>query len=267
MKKIVKRGHEIAISSANIECHGEFWGLYERNEWEENTFNIFDKYLDKNCAYLDIGGWIGPTVLYAAHLSKEVHAFEPNNLAYKLLLDNVSVNEKLSEKISCHNFGVSSKTEKCKFFVGESTTSASSIFENKFNKEKSIEIQLCSFSDTIKKIELEFSTVGFIKVDIEGGEYDLIPELLLYLEAASHFPTLYISFHAPFVFPKKKQSVLTRFKNKYKSKSHNKAILNLLTRYYKTVLLSDGTPVTDSSQLRDNKRFMEVVVANPKGGK
>lgn len=61
------------------------WFLEIYPTWEITTFEVFDKYLDKDKYYIDIGAWIGPTVLYAAQKTKRVIAFEPDNIAFNAL--------------------------------------------------------------------------------------------------------------------------------------------------------------------------------------
>lgn len=59
--------------------------------WEQNTFHILDYYQKQNGTYIDIGSWIGPTVMYASQLFDRVIAIEPDKLAYKRLVENLSV--------------------------------------------------------------------------------------------------------------------------------------------------------------------------------
>ena len=62
--------------------------------WEPYTFRILDVFLDRpTIPYLDIGAWIGPTVLYAARKVDRVWAIEPDRVAYAALLTNLRLNE------------------------------------------------------------------------------------------------------------------------------------------------------------------------------
>ncbi|PEC43110.1 hypothetical protein CON11_19670 [Priestia megaterium] len=38
------------------------WNEMHQNNWEEETFEIFDRFLNNEHSYIDIGAWIGPTV-------------------------------------------------------------------------------------------------------------------------------------------------------------------------------------------------------------
>lgn len=46
------------------------------------------KYCNKENTYIDIGAWIGPTVLYGACVSKHVYAIEPDPAAVSQLKKN-----------------------------------------------------------------------------------------------------------------------------------------------------------------------------------
>ena len=58
--------------------------LFYQN-WEKQTFQILDKFLEKNYSYIDIGSWIGTTALYACQLSRHCYAIEPNPISFKEL--------------------------------------------------------------------------------------------------------------------------------------------------------------------------------------
>jgi hypothetical protein len=81
----------------NLE-HIYVWQKY----WERNTHRIFDKFLDPRYSYIDIGAFIGATVLYGAHIAKKVYAIEPDPVAIKELEKNILLNPRLKEKIELH---------------------------------------------------------------------------------------------------------------------------------------------------------------------
>ena len=83
----------------------------------KNTTDIFDRYIDKNTIYIDIGAWIGPTLFYAAQLADKSIAIEADPVAFKRLSENLSINskEKWYTNISLINKVVSRKSGKIKF--------------------------------------------------------------------------------------------------------------------------------------------------------
>lgn len=72
--------HFIKLRPMKVEHYGksffvsgnpEYFFFWKNKSWERNTQKIFDKFLDSNHSYIDIGAWIGPTVLYGAQIAKK----------------------------------------------------------------------------------------------------------------------------------------------------------------------------------------------------
>lgn len=164
----------------------KFW-LNEYSRWEPYTFSILNKFLDKNKDYLDIGAWVGPTVLYAAHFARKVIAIEPDPVAYDILLRNIKLN-------SFSNIDAVNKA---------------------VTKHKSVYIEQCSFyGDSMSKTSLlpgkgpEIDGIGLdillnqgefslVKIDIEGYEFELIPD---YADIIHYYGIpIFVSLHSPFV--------------------------------------------------------------------
>ncbi len=76
-----------------------FWNNFYK--WEPDTFDIFDRFLNKQYSYLDIGAWIRPTVLYGVNRAKHVYAIEPDPIAYRELLKNIQLNPGISSNVTC----------------------------------------------------------------------------------------------------------------------------------------------------------------------
>jgi FkbM family methyltransferase len=55
-----------------------FYRKLEAGSWEPNTFRVLGENLDRTTVYIDIGGWIGVTPLWASHLAKQVIIVEPD---------------------------------------------------------------------------------------------------------------------------------------------------------------------------------------------
>ena len=69
----------------------QFWQKKYPN-WEKNIFNVFDKYLNKNKVFIDVGARTGATSMYGSRKSKHVYAVEDNVLLIKDLSLNLSNN-------------------------------------------------------------------------------------------------------------------------------------------------------------------------------
>ncbi len=70
----------------------DFWGLFASGRWEPETFEVLDRFLTPAGIYVDVGAWIGPTVLYAAPLCAHVLAVEPDPVAFEQLRRNLDLN-------------------------------------------------------------------------------------------------------------------------------------------------------------------------------
>ena len=162
--------------------------------WEPETFKIFDIFLDKNHSYIDLGAWIGPTVLYGCQNAKFCYAIEPDPVALKQLKNNVDLNPNLISRISFSNScvmdssGITYLTTKGEF--GDSCSSTT------FKKSsKSIKVP----STTLQQFFLDnrIADCNFIKIDIEGGEFTVLPTMQEFLEKEK--PTIHLSLHPPLI--------------------------------------------------------------------
>ena len=185
--KIQKNDKIFFVNSSQL---NHFWAQLQLNLWESNTFKIFDTFLDSNHSYIDLGAWIGPTVLYGCQKAKFCYAIEPDPVAFKQLKNNVDLNPNLISRISFSNScvmnssGITYLTTKGEF--GDSCSSTT------FQKSSSsIEVP----STTLEQFfhDNSIDDCNFIKIDIEGGEFSVLPNMSKLLEEKK--PTLHISLH------------------------------------------------------------------------
>lgn len=183
-----------------------FWEYSFKKDWEQATFNIFDKFLNENANYLDIGAWIGPTVLYGAHKAKHVYSIEPDPVAYKELTYNLQLNQDTIRNVTCINSALTPDSQVYRLYIkskyGDSETSL--IPSNSI--EDFIEVSGITITDLINTYNIK--DINFIKMDIEAGEYYIIPSMKLFLE--SQRPTLYLSLHPPKIKKEKDLIYLTQ---------------------------------------------------------
>ena len=87
----------------------EFWKKVNGNSWEKDTFRIFDRFIDTETVYFDIGAWIGPTLLYAGQKAGRSFGFEPDPVAFGILSENLSLNSDSvwAARITVYNKAVS----------------------------------------------------------------------------------------------------------------------------------------------------------------
>ena len=135
---------------------------YVKTRMGGNVLPIFDKYIKKGDIVLDIGASFGFYSLYASKKAKKVIAFEPIKRAYKLLLENVKNNS--IKNVTAHNCALGDTKKKAKLYLNRHCSGASSMVE------KSSYYELVD----IVPVDSIFSRADFVKMDVEGMEYQVL---------------------------------------------------------------------------------------------
>ena len=151
-----------------VEKHDDFWRAMAAGQWEESTLDAFDEFLPRAGTFVDIGGWIGPTSLYAARHCRRIIAFEPDPAAREEFTRNVALNG--LSGIEIRPEAMSAREGAARMWDGGSGQgqSISSLVHGRGTP----------FSvNTMTPAQLR-GLIGpdetyFIKMDIEGGEYDV----------------------------------------------------------------------------------------------
>ena len=201
-KKILinKNGKCFTVDSTKLRSY-KFWKGYVNEGWEPGTFKIFDKFLDKNHSYIDIGSYIGPTVLYGSQLAKHCFAIEPDPIAFQELKNNIELNDHLKSQITLSKYCISDSVGTTKLFTpgrledgGGSGSTLLPCAAGGFVNEDQMnfwEVQTTTVQQFIQSLSI--TDCNFIKIDIEGAEFDIIPSMSDYLKNKK--PTLYIEIH------------------------------------------------------------------------
>ena len=193
MKKIVKNRKEFFVA----DTFDNFWQFLQAGRWEESTFIVFDEFLDHRHSFIDMGAWIGPTVLYGVHLAKHCYAIEPDPPAFHNLEHNLSLNPDLAKKVTLFNGCVSDRCGDIPF--GSRTRLGDSGSSMLFGDGPgAIIVPALTPAGFCERFDVR--DVNFIKIDIEGAERLVLP--LLSEMFAPGKPTLHISLH-PFMYKDK----------------------------------------------------------------
>ncbi|MGG3282954.1 FkbM family methyltransferase [Paenibacillus solani] len=256
--QITKKGIDLNINlKKEYRQHYDFWTLYY-DKWEEATFNIFDRFLDENYNYLDIGSWIGPTVIVGAHKSNHVYAIEPNKLAFNELVGNISLNPLIKTKVTCINAALSPKSQSIKLYIRtDPSESMSSIVPNKQTGDY-YDVKGITFDQLL--IDNDIKNVNFIKMDIEAGEYQVLPTMRDYLE--KNKPILYLSMHPPFILDSAELQ-FRRHNDKFKHLEYLTERLMSSLDFYKYIYDSNGNLI-DANEVAKGKYFQSFVFSNEK---
>jgi FkbM family methyltransferase len=234
-----------------------YWSYINSIDWEPHTFAIFDRFVNKDSVVLDIGSWSGVLTLYAAKTAKEVHALDPDPVCFSELNVNVELNPAIAEKIKTYQTAISNTTETVRLSARDQYgASSSSILERKRDTENSLKLNTISFEEFLVKEHIQ--TVDFIKMDVEGAEFRILPSIGKALENMN-YPTLYVSFHYSFLNENMYHKYIpSRFLNKVFMRLENtfgfsifkkkirKEIENLFDdlNAYNYIYKSDGTPIS-----------------------
>ena len=165
-----------------------FW-VREYTTWEPETFEVFDRFLHKDKVFIDIGGWIGLTCIYASRKSKHVVVVEADPYSVRELVQNCSdnaTNITVIDKAVAPTLGET-------VYIGKNKYDPNSRLNNSMS-QVSIEHAPGSLPVLTTTVDsLLVPNVSLIKVDIEGGEEDILEDLYR-IYSTLHIP-VYVSFH------------------------------------------------------------------------
>jgi FkbM family methyltransferase len=184
---------ENSVSDQNL----LFWKNIYSN-WENETFQVFDKYLSQDKIFIDIGGWIGTTSMYGSRKSKHVYSIEADHKSFDDLTNNLKTN-------CCENYTLIKKAifnvDNIKIKFGKNTflpnskmnDSTSQIYSDDTVTNEYYLVETITIENLIKNYEINISEISLIKVDIEGGEENILNDLFD-IHIKYNIP-LYIRFH------------------------------------------------------------------------
>lgn len=192
-RRITKNGHTFNVaqrSPGSWEVRTDFWETMEDGRWEPFTFELFDKLLTPETTYLDLGAWLGPTVLYASRLCKQCYAFEPDPVAYVELLDNLFLNS----IVNVLPFQQAVMSHEGTAILGANGLGNSM---TRIGQEANrFEVSCITLRSFWEEFEEDLKGPVFLKMDVEGAEELILEDVELFREKK---PTLYLSTH-PFWF-------------------------------------------------------------------
>jgi FkbM family methyltransferase len=176
------------FSVSNADRFTSFWRFFNDGSWESSTLNIIKNNLNSDDVYIDIGAWVGPTVLTAASTGCTIYGYEPDPVAFAELQENISINQ--LEKINIQNCALFNHNGVMNFGSGRSTNLGDSV-SSLMNGEGAISVKVIDVSDEIKKSW--FVSAKMLKIDIEGAEYLTLPKMSNFLKERK--PIILLSIH------------------------------------------------------------------------
>jgi FkbM family methyltransferase len=195
--KIYKNNELFLIENDESNQNLSFWkNIY--SQWENETFKIFDKYLSKDKVFIDIGGWIGTTAMYGSRKSKHVYSIEADNNSFNDMMINFTTN--CTNNYTLINKAIFNINDiKIKFGKNihlqnsKMNDSTSQIYSDDIITNSCYLVDTITIENIIETYQINVSEISLIKVDIEGGEENILNEL--FDVHVKYSIPLYVSFH------------------------------------------------------------------------
>ncbi len=174
--------------------HPRFWRSVNRGRFEKVFYDTLDARLGQGDVYCDIGSWIGPTAIFAARRCREVHCFEPDPVAYPYLLQNIGRNG--LSNVRAYAVAIAARDGIVRMAshggnLGDSMTS----MMNTAGMSETAEVKAMRWDSWLK--EHRPGRIAFIKMDIEGAETEVVPDMMAWLQVER--PVLHLSVHGPWL--------------------------------------------------------------------
>lgn len=197
---ITRGAHSFAILDDPETRSWNFWEQqYASGVWEPETLSVIEDVLKDGGDYLDIGAWVGPTVLWAAQYADHVTALEPDPVAAGCLLANVGMNvNNVTIWPAAVTDGVEGSITMRSWRWGNSSSTIvphDQIFpwivaQPHIHQLDEVDVPAVDLADVIG---VAGDDLRLVKIDIEGGEEALVPRLDEF-----HCPII-LSLHLPWV--------------------------------------------------------------------
>ena len=199
-RRVVKGGVEFAVASGERADHDVFWDGYATAAWEPETVAVYEAIVRPGFRVVDVGGWIGPTVLLAAALGASVLAVEPDPVAAATLRRNVALNPGLVDRVTVLEAALDVMDGRAVLVSpspdgGDSLSSLAALPEQSWACEvETVSVETLLESPAARKAD-------FFKLDAEAAEYTIVPALREHIRAAR--PSLYVATHPNLLYDRR----------------------------------------------------------------
>lgn len=170
-----------------------FWEKAAAGRWEPGLLAAIEARLGPGDHFLDIGAWVGPTSLFAALLGAEVTSVEADPRAAELLAGNIAANPGLAGRIRIVARAATPRPGRLR--LGAPRKPGDSMGSLLLADGPHVwEAETISPGELVALARPEAGRHLVVKIDIEGGEYELLPPLTAAL-AGQPVRALIVAFH------------------------------------------------------------------------
>lgn len=152
--------------------------IFWKGVYEEDILNLFKNNIHEGDVVLDIGANIGEHTLYASQLvgtTGKVYSFEPNTRLADQVRESLKANN--STNTTVYSFGLGDAKNAKELFVNKNNIGGSSLIDQG-RGDPHVTVQIEVGDDVL----VDVSKVDFIKIDIEGYEYNALKGLTKIIE-------------------------------------------------------------------------------------
>jgi len=169
------RGLYRRISDTRIKLPARYIRYFPA-DYEAANFSLLQQHIRPGSVVLDIGAHIGLFSVIAAKWSGgdgRVYAFEPAPTTYRVLERTIRMNH-LNEQVVAVSSAMGLTTGTIDFFVSDNEAdNSNSLVPYKSDRSlRAIPVELDSIDHFVLRQDIE--KVDFIKIDVEGAEYDTL---------------------------------------------------------------------------------------------
>jgi FkbM family methyltransferase len=177
------KNYNMHIYDASLNDHFISYNIRHTGFWEEpQIIQIIHSLEYNNKAMIDVGANIGVYPLALSKFFKTIYAFEPNKEDYELLIDSIRDNSIYN--IKTYNKACGNINSKCDLEIPD--------------MGRGINISSEGNIDLIKLDDHIDDNIGFIKIDVEGFEFEVLKGLDGIITTYS--PVIYLETH-PTIIP------------------------------------------------------------------
>jgi FkbM family methyltransferase len=160
------------VINAAAEHYPGFWQRAADGVWEPSTYAAIDRHVTADTVFLDIGSHIGAITLYAAHRASRVISVEADPRSLAMLEANIAVNPIVAGRITVVAKAIHPTRERVVLGSrAEGGDSMSSLVLTPFKTTWTVE----SVTPEDLAAMLPRDRPIFVKMDIERGEYLVVP--------------------------------------------------------------------------------------------
>lgn len=170
------------------------WRRMGREQYEPETLDLLDTHLSPDSVMWDIGAHVGQMALYASRKCRHVVCFEPDIVALPSLYWNITRNRARNVSVVSAAMAASTGFIKMGAFSSDQGSLGRAVTSSLPSPNAKTIIVPSIGPEIWGGGWWKADPPDLIKMDIEGGEFELLPAMAEWL--SQYRPKLYISLHA-----------------------------------------------------------------------